>query len=60
MRVRSRARPCQTTNQGDFALTQACFFGYFLCVKESNSPAGATQAQRSERRKAARRASASE
>ena len=42
MRVRSRARPRQSDNQGVFVTAQACFFGYFLCVKESNSPVGAS------------------
>ena len=42
MRVRSRARPRQSASQGDFVTPQACFFGYFLCVKESNSAVGAS------------------
>ena len=42
MRVRSRARPRQSANQGGFVTAQACFFGYFLCVKESNSAVGPT------------------
>ena len=30
MRVRSRARPRQSANQGVFVTPQAVFFGYFL------------------------------